>query len=128
MFVQVAAVAGLVAFSGDYLIPFILAPFYAQYSHMRHVQSELGTIDSPVARWINSWWVLFGVFCVAFGVGFALAHSDEGAAGLSVAVLIVVFGAGAGVGAGRYRAHDKRQAARDLRWLGENRNLDRPTS
>ena len=100
LFVQVAAVAGLVAFSGDYLIPFILAPFYPRYRHMRHVQSELGTIDSPVARWMNGWWVLFGAFCVAFGVGFALTHSDEGAVGLAVAVLIVVFGLGAGVGAG----------------------------
>jgi len=100
MFVRVAAVAGLVAFSGDFLIPFILAPFHPLYDHMRHVQSELGTIDSPVARWMNPWWVLFGVLCVAFGVGFALSYSEEGAVGVAVAVLMVVFGLGAGVGAG----------------------------
>ena len=100
MFVQVSAVAGLVAFAGDYLIPFVLAPFYPEYSHMKQVQSELGTIESPVARWMNIWWIVFGLLSIWFGVGYALAFREGSAAGVAAGTLIAGFGLGAGIGAG----------------------------
>lgn len=100
MLVVIAAVAGLVAFIGDYLIPFILAPFYPGFSHMKEVQSELGTVKSPVARWMNLWWIAFGILCIWFGIGYALSFSEGRAPGAVAGALIVVFGAGAGIGAG----------------------------
>jgi len=100
MLIWLSAVAGLVAFIGDYLIPFALGCFYPGYSHVRHVQSELGTTESPVALWMNIWWVLFGVLCIWFGIGYALALPEGGGASIAAAVMIAVFGLGAGIGGG----------------------------
>lgn len=101
-FIVIAAVAGLIAFVGDYVLPFILGFFYPNYNHLTLVQSELGTSVSPVSAWINTWWVLFGVLNIVFGLGFWQAFNHEGRMALVVGILIIVFGLGAGVGAGLF--------------------------
>jgi len=100
MLIHVSAIAGLVAIIGDYLIPFLLGGSHPGYSHTRHVQSELGTIESPVARWMNAWWIVFGGLSIFFGIGYALAFRAYGAVGIAAGALIAFFGLGAGIGAG----------------------------
>jgi len=102
LFTTISAAAGLVAFVGDYVIPFVLGHWVPGYSHLRHVQSELGTVESSVRRWINAWWILFGGFCVWFGVGYAAAFGGHGAPASAATSLIVLFGLGAGVGGGLF--------------------------
>ena len=61
---------GLLAFVGDFLVTFVLGFFYPNYSHLKLVMSELGTYQSPVATWVNLWWILFGILFVLFAFGF----------------------------------------------------------
>jgi hypothetical protein len=101
-FVVIAAVAGLVAFVGDFLVTAVLGLFYPDYNHFKLVMSELGTSGSPVAVWIGLWWVVFGVLFITFAIGFASAFASGGRSALIVALLIGLFGLGAGVGAGLF--------------------------
>jgi hypothetical protein len=101
-FITIAAIAGLVAFVGDFLVTIVLGFFYPNYNHLRLVMSELGTSQSPVAVWIGLWWVVFGILFIAFAMGFALAFASGKKSALIVALLIALFGLGAGVGAGLF--------------------------
>jgi hypothetical protein len=101
-FVGIAALAGLVAFVGDFAIPFVLAFFYPNYNHLKLVQSELGTKLSPVSIWMNLWWVFFGFLCILFSIGFAQAFAASGGPVRVVATMIIIFGLGAGIGAGLF--------------------------
>jgi hypothetical protein len=98
--IVVAAVAGLMAFIGDFLVTFVLGFFYLDYNHLELVMSELGTSQSPVAFWVGLWWVVFGILIVVFAVGFATSVASGNRWGLVAAVLIALFGLGAGVAAG----------------------------
>jgi hypothetical protein len=96
-FIAMAAIAGLVAFAGDFLVTIVLGFFYPNYNHLKLVMSELGAPGSPVAVWIGLWWVVFGFLLIAFAVGFAAAFASG-----RRSVLIGLFGLGAGVGAGLF--------------------------
>lgn len=98
--IVVAAVAGLVASVGDFLVTFALGFFYPDYNHLNLVMSELGSSQSPVAAWIGLWWVIFGILFIVFAVGFAMAFDSGKRWALVAALLIGLFGLGAGVGAG----------------------------
>ncbi len=101
-FVLAAATAGLAACAGEFVVPFVLARFYPGYSHLRNVLSELGAPGSPVATWMDLWWVTFGVLMVVFAFGFARAFAGAGPAVYVVAGQLVVFGLLAGIGSGLF--------------------------
>jgi hypothetical protein len=101
-FITIAAIAGLVACVGDFLVTIVLGFFYPNYNHLKLVMSELGTPASPVAVWIGLWWVVFGVLFIAFAIGFAAAFASGKRSAWIVALLIGLFGLGAGVGAGLF--------------------------
>ena len=98
--ITVAAIAGMIAFAGDFLVTIVLGFFYPHYNHLQLVMSELGTSQSPVAFWVGLWWVVFGILVVAFAVGLAAAFGSGSRWGLIAASLIALFGLGAGVAAG----------------------------
>ena len=97
-----AAIAGLVAGAGDFIVTLVLGLFYPGFNHIRMVMSELGAPGSPVARWIGIWWVVFGVLFVVFALGLARAFGTETRSVVVGATLIGVFGLGAGIGAGLF--------------------------
>ena len=101
-FITIAAIAGLVASVGDFLVTIVLGFFYPNYNHLKLVMSELGAPASPVAVWIGLWWVVFGVLFIAFAIGFAAAFASGKRSAWIVALLIGLFGLGAGVGAGLF--------------------------
>jgi hypothetical protein len=101
-FITIAAIAGLVAFIGDFLVTIVLGSFYPNYNHFRQVMSELGTLESPVAVWMGLWLVVFGSLFVAFAIGFAAAFGAGRKSALIVALLIGLFGLGAGIVAGLF--------------------------
>jgi len=101
-FIVVAAVAGLLAFVGDFLVTIALGFFHPGYNHLELVMSELGTAQSPVAVPMGLWWVVFGFLFLTFAAGFAAAFASGGRWVLIVALLIALFGLGAGVGAGMF--------------------------
>jgi hypothetical protein len=100
--ITAAAVAGMMAFAGDFLVTIVLGFFYPHYNHLQLVMSDLGSSQSPVAFWVGLWWVVFGILFVAFAVGFAAAFGLGGRWTLFAASLIALFGLGAGVGAGLF--------------------------
>ena len=101
-FVVMAAIAGLLAFVGDFLVTIVLGFFYPDYNHLELVMSELGTFQSPVATWINLWWIIGGIFFCVFAVGFRMAFAAHGKSATCVMVLIVLFGLGAWICGGLF--------------------------
>jgi hypothetical membrane protein len=105
-FIIASAIAGLVASLGDFAVTLILGVFYPNYNHFKLVMSELGTAQSPVATWINLWWLVFGILFIIFGLGFRKAFTPANkVASRAVTVaslLIMVFGLGAGIGSGLF--------------------------
>ena len=95
---MIAAIAGLLAFAGDFLVTFVLGLYYPDYNHLKLVMSELGTYQSPVATWVNLWWVLLGILFIVFALGIQAVFARRKKAALIVTVLIVLFGLGAGIG------------------------------
>jgi hypothetical membrane protein len=101
-FIIVAAIAGLLAFIGDFLVTIVLGSFYPGYNHLTLVMSELGTFQSPVATWINLWWIIGGVLFCAFAVGFRMAFAAHRKSATLVMALIVLFGLGAWICGGLF--------------------------
>ena len=101
-FVVVASIAGLLASIGDFLVAFALGFFYPNYNHLKLVMSELGTSQSPVAVWINLWWIVFGILFITFALGFKQAFTSDKKSVVIVTLLIMLFGLGAGIGAGLF--------------------------
>jgi hypothetical protein len=101
-FITIAAIAGLVAFAGDFLVTIVLGFFYPNYNHLKLVMSELGTPGSLTAVWIGLWWVIFGILFIAFAIGFAAAFASGKRSAWIATLLIGLFGLGAGVGAGLF--------------------------
>ncbi len=101
-FYRFAAIAGIVAGVGDFVVTFAAGFFYPGYDHLRLVMSELGTARSPVAFWVNTWWILFGAFFVAFALGL-WQHCRSHKIPITIIVLLIaVFGLGAGIGGGLF--------------------------
>lgn len=94
------SVAALVACVGDLVMPLLLARYYPGYNHLRDVESLLGAADSPVARWMNLWWIGFGTLIMLFAAAFGLAFSDSGPAAVALTGQLALFGVLAGVAAG----------------------------
>jgi hypothetical protein len=101
-FIVVASIAGLLAFIGDFLVTLALGFFYPNYNHLKLVMSELGTSQSPVAIWINLWWIIFGILLITFAIGFKKAFAPDKKPVVIVTLLIMLFGLGAGIGAGLF--------------------------
>lgn len=101
-FIVIASIAGLVAAGGDFLVTYVLGFFYPNYDHFKLVMSELGTSQSPVAMWMNLWWIIFGILFIIFAIGFKKAFLPEKKSVVIVTSLIFLFGVGAGIGAGLF--------------------------
>lgn len=99
-FSKISAVACFIACIGDFLLTIILGYFYPGYNHLKLVMSELGTAKSPVAVWISTWWLIYGLLIIIFGIGLGKALNFKNTLSKLSAFLIILFGIGAGIGAG----------------------------
>ena len=101
-FIIIAAVAGLMAFVGDFLVTIVLGFFYPNYNHFTLVMSDLGTSQSPVATWIGLWWVIGGACFFFFAVGFRMAFAVHKRSATVVMGLVMLFGLGAWICGGLF--------------------------
>ncbi len=101
-FIKIASIACVIACIGDFIVTIILGLFYPDYNHLKLVMSELGTSKSPVAIWINLWWIVFGILFITFAIGFKKAFALNKRSVVIVTLLIALFGLGAGICAGLF--------------------------
>ena len=101
-FIIIAAIAGLLAFVGDFLVTIVLGLFYPNYNHLEMVMSDLGTSQSPVGAWISLWWIIGGVLFFIFAVGFRMTFAAHRRSATAVMVLIMLFGLGAWICGGLF--------------------------
>ncbi len=87
-----AYIAGLSAMTGDFIVTILLAFFYPGYDHFHLVMSELGTQQSPVALWVNLWWILGGCLFFPFALALRAAFAHRKKAAAAVMILILIFG------------------------------------
>jgi hypothetical protein len=94
--------AGLVAGAGDLVVPLLLASRVDGYSHLGQPVSDLGAAGSPVAAWMNGWWILFGLLMLWFAAAIACVLGPQGRSGWVLAGQIACLGLFAGIGSGLF--------------------------
>lgn len=100
----------IVAIVGDFLVPYLLAPFYKGYSHKLMVMSALGNPNSPVRVYYNAWLIILGVLLIVSAFNLYQKYSDISKT-ISKILLIVLlaFGVGAGIVAGIFSVNEDKK-------------------
>jgi hypothetical membrane protein len=99
---KLAVTLAFAASVGDFVVTFFIGLQYAQYNFLTDSQSDLGTWDSPVAVYMNTWNVTLGIMIIAcaiclFRTGFLKTHRERLALWL-----LAIYGAGEGIGSGLF--------------------------
>lgn len=97
-----AAISCFIACAGDFIVTFTLGAFYPGYNFIDQSQSSLGTADSPVAFYINTWGVVFCLLLVTFAWGLRKSIFSEGKWQTVVVWSIMLYGVGEGAGSGLF--------------------------
>ncbi|MEO5977221.1 MAG: DUF998 domain-containing protein [Chryseolinea sp.] len=100
-----ASISGLVASAGDFIVTTILGLLYPGYSFIHHTESFLGTSDSPVAIYMNSWGIIFSLLLIVFALGLRVTVFRHGNWQKLFVILVILYGFGEGVGSGLF-PHD----------------------
>lgn len=96
--VKLAACAGMAACAGDLLMPWVVGHWYPGYQVLRDTQSTLGMANSPVARWAQGWWALFGALLLIFAAALPAGFPARRRAAAWAALSLVFFALGEGLG------------------------------
>lgn len=94
-----------VTLAADLIVPFVLAPFYKGYSHLRQVMSVLGNRACPVHAVYNTWLVILGAVIVI--CGFRLYSVMSGISvgpACALYVILIVYAAGGCIVSGIFPA------------------------
>lgn len=99
---KIAVVTCFLASIGDFLVTSLIGFLYKNYNSLTDSQSYLGTFDSPVAVYMNTWEVLLGLLLVTcayclFKVGLFKTRMQKFAIWL-----LVIYGIGEGIGSGLF--------------------------
>lgn len=97
----------IVAIVGDFVVAYVLACFYPDYSHMKQTMSVLGNLNSPVAFLYNMWLIILGILiCISAG-NFYIVYSDSSKILASIGLIILLFfGIGAGIISGIFSVNE----------------------
>ena len=71
-----AGVSGILASMGDFMVTSILGSLYPGYSFIHRPESYLGTSDSPVALYMNTWGLVFCFLLIFFAWGLRKKFSN----------------------------------------------------
>lgn len=99
---KAAVVTSLVACIGDFLVTTIIGFVYKDYNSLTDSQSYLGTYDSPVAVYMNTWEVILGLLLLI--CTWCLYKTGFFKTGLhKVALwLLAIYAIGEGIGSGLF--------------------------
>lgn len=100
----------IIAVTGDFIVPYILAIFYPRYSHTKQVMSVLGCPDSPVKTIYNSWLIVLGVLFLFSGIKFYLQYENiSGTLSLIGMIILCIYGLGACILAGIFSVNETKR-------------------
>jgi len=101
-FVVFTAVCCFVACAGDFAVTFIIGFIYKKYDSLNQSQSYLGTADSPVAPYMNTWEVILSILVVLYAYGLGRTIFSKGFWQHWAVWLITLYGLGEGIGSGLF--------------------------
>lgn len=100
----------IIAVVGDFLVPYLLAPFYKGYSHRKQVMSVLGNSESPVRTLYNIWLIVLGILLVIsiwniIKLYYVVSHWIS----IILVILVLMFSIGAGILAGIFSVNKTKE-------------------
>lgn len=99
---RLAIITCFVACIGDFAVTFIIGFMHKGYNFLTQSESFLGTEDSPVAKYMNAWEILFTVLFLACAYSLYKAGFSKNRWQLTAVWLIVIYGLGEGLGSGLF--------------------------
>lgn len=100
--IVVSAVSCLIVCAGDFVVTFTLGALYPGYNFIYQSESYLGTADSPVAKYMSIWGVVFCILLIIFAWGLRKTIFSAGKWEAVVVWSIVLYGFGEGAGSGLF--------------------------
>ena len=102
VFVLIATGCCFMACIGDFIVTSVIGLFYKDYNFLTQSESYLGTSDSPVAVYMNTWGVIFSLLFVVYAYALRKTIFKEGLWQHIAVWLIVIYGVGEGAGSGLF--------------------------
>jgi len=99
-YVVFTAVCCFVACIGDFAVTIIIGLIYKNYDSLNQSESFLGTSQSPVAAYMNTWEIIFSILFVLYAYGLLRTIFKKGFWQHVAVWLIVIYGLGEGIGSG----------------------------
>lgn len=94
---------------GEFLLPWILGQFYAEYNSKTMVMSALGSAHSPVRHVYNLWLIWLGVFLVFTAGAYFLSFREKfPILAVFMLVSIGIFAVGAGLISGLFSVNESK--------------------
>lgn len=87
-------ILGCLACLADPCILFHYSSGYPGYSHFSELISELGSSNSPVTKLFSAWWVISGIFFLAFAAAVYYSFSEYGKMTVAATWLLIIFAVG----------------------------------
>lgn len=101
-FVVITAACCFIACIGDFTVTFLIGYLYGDYNFLNQSESYLGTSESPVAVYMNTWGVIFSLLFVVYAYALRKTIFQKGLWQLAAVWLIVIYGIGEGAGSGLF--------------------------
>lgn len=101
-FIVLAAVCCLIACIGDFAVTALIGYLYKDYNFLTQSQSYLGTANSPVAIYMNTWGVIFSLLFLIYAYALRKTIFRKGLWQHIAVWLIAIYGFGEGAGSGLF--------------------------
>lgn len=114
---KIAAITCFIATIGDFAITFLIGFLYKSYNFLTDSESNLGNDKSPVAIYMNTWTVLFGLLLIT--CAWCLFRTDFAKTKLhKLAIwLLIIYSMGEGIGSGLFPYNHVDGQLTTLGWL-----------
>ncbi|ERK30159.1 DUF998 domain-containing protein [Clostridium intestinale] len=100
----------IIAITGDFAVPYLLATFYKGYSHNLMVMSSLGNPNSPVRFFYNTWLIILGILLIfSSAIIFSKYWLISKPLTIATVVLILIFAIGAGILSGIFSVNQSKE-------------------
>lgn len=97
-----SAISCFLASGGDFIVTFTLGALYPGYNFIHQSESYLGTAESPVARYMNAWGIIFCLLLMFFAYGLRKTIFRKGVWQTIAVWCVLLYGLGEGAGSGLF--------------------------